>query len=288
EAGRLDVESIPFTLDNVIQQVAVVTGEKAHDKGLEFLVDVPQETPQSLVGDPLRLGQVLTNLVNNAVKFTAHGEVRVKAELLERTGDKAKLRFSIRDTGIGMSPEQVAKLFRPFTQADMSTTRKHGGTGLGLTISRRLVEMMGGQIWLESTPGEGSTFIFTAWFGLGAATGHVVPEQLLRLRALVVDDNPAARDILTDALAGVVAPVDAVGGGGGGVAAVKQQDATSPYDVVFMDWKMPQVDGLTATRLIKQDRALRSSPAVVMVTAFGREEVREEAERLDIDGFLVK
>ena len=225
EAGRLDIETIPFTLDHVIQQVAVVTGEKAHDKGLEFLVDVPHGIPQNLLGDPLRLGQVLTNLVNNAVKFTTHGEIRVKGELLERTGDKAKLRFSVRDTGIGMSPDQVAKLFQPFTQADMSTTRKHGGTGLGLTISRRLVEMMGGQIWIESTPGEGSTFIFTAWFGLGSASGKVVPAQLMTLSALVVDDNPAARDILTEALAGVVARVDAVSGGAEAVAAVKQHDA---------------------------------------------------------------
>jgi PAS domain S-box-containing protein len=288
EAGRLDIESIPFTLDHVLQQVSVVTGEKAHDKGLEFLVDVHPELPQHLVGDPLRLGQILTNLVNNAVKFTERGEIRVKAEVLERTGDKAKLRFSVRDTGIGMSPDQVAKLFRPFTQADMSTTRKHGGTGLGLTISRRLVELMGGQIRLESTPGAGSTFIFTAWFALGSAKGQVVPAELTTLRALVVDDNPAARDILRDALSGVVAGVDAVSGGAEAVAAVKQHDGGSPYHVVFMDWKMPGVDGLTATRLIKQDATIREKPAVVMVTAFGREEVREEAERLNIDGFLVK
>src|SRR5262245_7979542 len=169
EAGRLDIESVPFSLDQVMQQVAVVTGQKAHDKGLEFLVDVQPDVPQNLVGDPLRLGQVLTNLVNNAVKFTPHGEMRVKAELAERKDDQAELRFSVTDTGIGMSPDQVAKLFQPFTQADMSTTRKHGGTGLGLTISRRLVEMMGGRIWLESAPGEGSTFLFTAWLGIGTA-----------------------------------------------------------------------------------------------------------------------
>jgi two-component system, sensor histidine kinase and response regulator len=288
EAGRLDIESVPFTLDQVMQQVAVVTGEKAHEKGLEFLVDVPAGIPQNLLGDPLRLGQVLTNLVNNAVKFTARGEVRVRAELLERTGEKAKLRFFVHDTGIGMTPEQVAKLFQPFTQADMSTTRKHGGTGLGLTISRRLVELMGGNIWLESEAGKGSTFIFTAWFGLGAAVGHVVPARLASLRALVADDNPAAREVLTDALAGVVGQVDAVGGGAEAVAAVKQQDAAGPYDVVFMDWKMPGMDGLQATRAIKRDAALRRPPAVVMVTAFGREEVREEAERLSIDGFLIK
>ena len=155
EAGRLDIESTTFKLDHVIQQVAVVTGQKAHEKGLEFLMDIHQGIPQDLVGDPLRLGQILTNLINNAVKFTDQGEIRVKAELLEQTGEKVKLRFSVRDTGIGMTPEQVGKLFQPFTQADMSTTRKHGGTGLGLTISLRLVELMGGQIWLESEPGRG-------------------------------------------------------------------------------------------------------------------------------------
>ena len=288
EAGRLDIETTPFTLDQVLQQVAVVTGEKAHDKGLEFLVDVPLGIPQDLMGDPLRLGQILTNLVNNAVKFTERGEVRLAAELLEQTGDKVKLRFLVHDTGIGMSEEQVGRLFRPFTQADMSTTRKHGGTGLGLTISRRLVEMMGGQIWLESTPGEGSTFIFTAWFGLGSERGRVVPARLMGLRALVVDDNSSARDILTEALSGVVSRVDAVGGGAEAVAAVRQHDEAAPYDVVFMDWRMPGIDGLEATRRIKQDAAIHKQPAVVMVTAFGREEVRDEAERLDIEAFLLK
>jgi two-component system sensor histidine kinase/response regulator len=288
EAGRLDIETIPFSLDQVVQQVAVVTGEKAHEKGLEFLMDVPRAIPQNLLGDPLRLAQVLTNLVNNAVKFTAQGEVRLRAELLEQAGENAKLRFSVKDTGIGMTPEQVAKLFQPFTQADMSTTRKHGGTGLGLTISRRLVELMGGQIWLESTPGAGSTFIFTSWFGLGSEKRRVVPSELMRLSALVVDDNPSAREILTEALTGVVARVEAVSTGAEAIAAVKQRDTDDPFDVVFMDWRMPGLDGLEATRRIKQDRSLRRQPAVVMVTAFGREEVREEAERLNIEGFLLK
>jgi two-component system, sensor histidine kinase and response regulator len=288
EAGRLDIESTAFKLDEVIQAVAVVTGQKAHDKGLEFLVDVPPEIPQNLIGDPLRLGQIITNLVNNAVKFTERGEIRLKAELLEHAGEKAEVRFSIRDTGVGMTKEQAARLFQPFTQADMSTTRKHGGTGLGLTISRRLVELMGGQIWLESEPGVGSTFVFTVWLGIGTGTTKVVPEQLGGLRILVVDDNSAARDILVDALKGVAAHVDAVSGGAEAVSAVKQHAAEAPYDVVFMDWKMPGVDGLEATRQIKRDKTLTKQPAVVMVTAFGREEVREEAEKLAIDDFLVK
>jgi two-component system, sensor histidine kinase and response regulator len=288
EAGRLDIESTNFKLDEVFHSVAVVTGQKAHEKGLEFLVDVSSEIPQNLVGDPLRLGQVITNLVNNAVKFTEQGEIRLRAELLEKTGDKTKLRFSVRDTGIGMTPEQAAKLFQPFTQADMSTTRKHGGTGLGLTISRRLVELMGGQIWLESVPGEGSTFIFTVWLGIGSGTGKVFPHELEGLRLLVVDDNPAARDILLDALKGVTAQVDAVSSGREAIAAVEQGCSGAPYDVVFMDWKMPGMDGLEATRRIKEDGKVPKQPSVVMVTAFGREEVREEAEHLGIDAFLVK
>jgi two-component system sensor histidine kinase/response regulator len=288
EAGRLDIEATEFKLDDVFQSVAVVTGQKAHEKGLEFLVDVSSDIPQNLVGDPLRLGQIITNLVNNAVKFTERGEICLKAEVLDRAGEKVELRFQIHDTGIGMTKEQAARLFQPFTQADMSTTRKHGGTGLGLTISRRLVELMGGQIWLESEPGVGSTFLFTVWLGLGSATRRVVPERLASVRALVVDDNSAAREVLMDLLKDVATHVDAVSSGAEAVAAVRQHDGADPYDVVFMDWRMPGMDGLEATRRIKQDAGLSHQPAVVMVTAFGREEVREEAERMAIDSFLVK
>ena len=162
EAGRLDIETTDLKLDDVISSVTTLTAQKAHEKGLEFLVHVAPGIPEHLLGDPVRLAQILTNCVNNAVKFTERGEIRVNIEQLERTGDKVQLKCSVRDTGIGMTPEQSAKLFQPFTQADMSTTRKHGGTGLGLTICRRLVELMGGRIWLESEPGVGTTFYFTA------------------------------------------------------------------------------------------------------------------------------
>ena len=241
EAGRLDIEAVDFRLDDVIASVTSITAQKAQDKGLEFLAEVADSVPQNLVGDPLRLGQVIANLINNAIKFTEQGEVYLKAELLEQVGERARLRFSVKDTGIGMTPEQAARLFQPFSQADTSTTRKHGGTGLGLTICRRLVELMGGEIWLESEPGAGSTFLFTVSVGVasGPARSRVVPEQLRAVSALVVDDNAAARDILVHALDGVCARVDAVSSGEEAIAAVKQHDSGRPYDVIFMDWRMP-------------------------------------------------
>ena len=291
EAGRLDIETTDFKLDDVISSVTTLTAQKAHEKGLEFLVHVAPGIPEHLLGDPVRLTQILTNCVNNAVKFTERGEIRVNIEQLERTGDKVQLKCSVRDTGIGMTLEQSAKLFQPFTQADMSTTRKHGGTGLGLTICRRLVELMGGRIWLESEPGVGTTFHFTLWLGVGAAqgTGKRVPEKLAQLRVLVVDDNAAAREILQEPLSGVVGRVDVVASGVEAITAIQEHDATEqPYDMVFMDWRMPGMDGLQASRHIKSDETLSHQPAIVLVTAFGREEVREEAERLQLDGFLVK
>jgi two-component system sensor histidine kinase/response regulator len=290
EAGKLDLENTNFKLDEVIGSVTTLTAQKAHEKGLEFLAHVAPGIPEYLLGDPLRLGQILTNLVNNAVKFTEHGEIRLNIELAERTGEKVQLKFSVRDTGIGMTPEQAAKLFQPFTQADMSMTRKHGGTGLGLTICRRLVELMGGRIWLESEPGAGSTFYFTVWLEVGETkgSGKIVPERLAKLRVLVVDDNPSAREILQEPLSTVVSTVDAVASGKEAIAAIQQLDASEPYDIVFMDWRMPGMDGLQASRYIKSDETLKHQPAIVLVTAFGREEVREEAERLRLDGFLVK
>ena len=290
EAGKLDIEATDFKLDDLISSVTALTAQKAHDKGLEFLAHVAPGIPEYLVGDPIRLGQILTNCVNNAVKFTERGEIRLKIEQLERTGQKVQLKCSVSDTGIGMTAEQSAKLFQPFTQADMSTTRKHGGTGLGLSISRRLVELMGGHIWLASEPGVGTTFHFTVWLGVGEGKGpaRMVPEKLGRLRVLVADDNAAARDILQEPLSTVASRVDVVASGKEAIAAVRQHDPADPYDIVFMDWRMPGMDGLQASRHIKSDETLSHPPAIVLVTAFGRDEVREEAERLQLDGFLLK
>jgi two-component system sensor histidine kinase/response regulator len=290
EAGRLDIETTEFRLDDVISSVTTVTAQKATDKGLEFLAHVAPGMPQSLLGDPLRLGQVLINLVNNAVKFTERGEIVVSAEMLQQTGEKCQLKFAVRDTGIGMSKEQASKLFQPFTQADGSTTRKYGGTGLGLTVCRRLVELMGGQIWLDSEAGVGTTFTFTVWLAIGQekVSLKVVPERLNTVRALIVDDNAGAREIIDDLLKGVVASRDSVASAPEAIAAIKQADGALPYDVVFMDWRMPGMDGLQAARAIQSDLSLEHPPAIVMVTAFGRDEVREEAERLGLNGFLVK
>src|SRR5262249_38432077 len=234
EAGKLDIETTDFQIDEVIGSVTTVTAQKAHDKGLEFLADVASAIPEQLRGDPLRLGQILPNLVNNAVKFTDQGEIRLKIELLEKTGEKVQLKFSVRDTGIGMTPDQAARLFKPFSQADMSTTRKHGGTGLGLTISRRLVELMGGQIWLESEAGMGSTFSFTVWLEIGrTGARRIVPSTLHSLRVLVVDDNAAAREILVDSMQNLAERADSVSSGPEAIAAIQERDRDGPYGVVL-------------------------------------------------------
>jgi CheY-like chemotaxis protein len=241
------------------------------------------------VGDPLRLGQILINLVNNAVKFTERGEVIVRAEVEEQVGDRVKLKFSVRDTGIGMTPEQSARLFQAFSQADTSTTRRFGGTGLGLSISKRLVEMMGGNISVESEAGKGSTFHFTAWFGIGSEVQHqhFVPD-LAGIRTLIVDDNAQAREILGDTLRGFALRADAVSSGEEAIRALTHADSQDPYRLVLMDWHMPGMDGLQASAIIKRDSQLRNVPRIVMATAFGREEVRAQAEQIGLDGYLVK
>jgi signal transduction histidine kinase/CheY-like chemotaxis protein/HPt (histidine-containing phosphotransfer) domain-containing protein/HAMP domain-containing protein len=290
EAGRMDLEKVDFWLEEVITSMTNVTSAKAHQKGLEFLVDIDPRIPVRLLGDPLRLSQIMTNTITNAIKFTEKGEVRLTIRQIERMGDMVKLEFRVSDTGLGMTEAQAARLFQPFTQADMSTTRKHGGTGLGLTISRRLVELMGGQIWLESKPGKGSTFFFTAWVGVSADTSHkrLLPDMLTGLRVLVVDDHSAAREILKDLIVDLAEQVDAVSSGPEALAAIRERDEDDPYDIVFTDWRMPGMDGLQVARNIRADESLKNKPRIVMVTAFGREEVREEAEAQGLDGFLIK
>jgi len=287
EAGKLDVEEHDFRLDDVLDNVSSLVAQKAYDKGLELLFDTAPDVPQALRGDALRLGQVLVNLVNNAIKFTERGQVAVTVRCPERGGGKALLRVEVRDSGIGMTPEQAGRLFQAFTQADGSTTRKYGGTGLGLAISRRLVELMGGDIGVESAPGEGSRFTFTVRLGLGdpaAGRGRLLPAELNGMRVLVADDNAAAREILAEQLRELGFEVAAVASGREALDAVAAAGRRR-FGVVFLDWKMPGLDGLATARQLLE---ARDAPRLVMVTAYGRGEVRDDAGLAGIEAFLVK
>ena len=289
EAGKMDMEKTDFRLEEVLDSLSSIVSQKAQDKNLEFLIAAQHDIPANLVGDPLRLGQILINLVNNAVKFTERGEVLVKVAVEDHLTDRIKVRFSVRDSGIGMTPEQSAGLFQPFAQADTSTTRKYGGTGLGLSISKRLVEMMEGTIWAESKPGEGSTFHFTAWFGIGSdqKRKRFVPD-LAGIRAMVVDDNAQAREILTDALKAFALRAESVSSGEDAVREITSADSQDPYRLVLMDWHMPGMDGVEASRIIKRHDRLQHIPKIVMVTAFGREDIRAQAGEIGIDSYLLK
>jgi len=291
EAGKLTMESVDFQLEDTLDNISTLVGIKTQEKGLELLFHTDPSVPTALVGDPLRLGQVLINLSNNAVKFTDSGEIVVSTELIEKDDTQVKLKFSVRDTGIGMTAEQAAKLFQPFAQADSSTTRKYGGTGLGLTISKRLAEMMGGEIWVESEHGRGSTFSFTANFGLGKekAKKRFKPASDLRgMKVLVVDDNATSRSIFREMLESFSFKVTLAASGQEGLAALENASERQPFELVIMDWQMPGMDGIEASSRIKNHRGLGKIPAIVMVTAYGREEVMQQVEAVGLEGFLLK
>ena len=292
EAGKLNMESISFNLDEVLENLATLMTVKTQEKeGIEVLFSTDATVPRSLVGDPLRLSQVLTNLANNAVKFTWHGEIVVSAELFEMGTYRAAIKFAVRDTGIGMTREQISHLFTPFSQADASITRKYGGTGLGLTISQRIVEMMGGRIWVKSAPGVGSTFFFTAVFGLGQEESrlcHLPPPDLRGIKALVVDDNPTSREIFQKMLESFTFKVTLVASGEEGLEEIEKSIGERPYDIVVMDWKMPGIDGFEAANRIRYDSRLTKVPVIVLVSAYGREEIMLRAEAEGLDAFLIK
>ncbi|WP_219118686.1 response regulator [Janthinobacterium sp. UMAB-56] len=294
EAGKMAFEKVDFFLEDVLAQIADLSVMRAQDKGLELLFDIAPDVPNALQGDPLRLGQVLINLTNNAIKFTDKGEIVVSIRLQQLEEHAAVLRVDVRDTGIGLTPPQRSKLFQAFTQADTSTTRHHGGTGLGLTISKRLVEMMEGEIDLVSEAGVGSTFFFTARFGLAAVPRDnlPVPRQFQGLRVLVVDDNPSAREIFVSMLTALGFEARAVFGGVLAIGAVAQARAEGrPYGLVLMDWKMPGMNGLDTLAGIRADAAgIAATPACIMVTAFHREALLEAARQreLPLDGVLNK
>ncbi len=292
DAGKLQLETVPFNLEEILGNIANVVGMQAEKKGLEFVFRVESGISQHLIGDPLRLGQVLMNLAGNAVKFTERGEIVIAVGLESRCQNEVLLRFSVRDTGIGLQPEQINRLFSAFSQADDSITRKYGGTGLGLAICKQLTELMGGKIWIESEPGIGTEFIFTAKMQLAEITDtrkEIAYKALGGIRALVVDDNQAARDVLSAMLSSLKIDVDTAVDGISAISFLEQAMARgTPYDLVLLDWIMPGIDGIETARRIKANALLAKVPAMLMVTANGREEAYVEAEKIGLDGFLLK
>ena len=298
EAGMLSLENVEFALDDILETVSAVTTLRAEEKGLEVVYSVAPDVPRQLRGDPMRLSQVLNNLVSNAIKFTEQGEVviAINSEPDMRTqrapAAKTLVSFSIRDTGIGLSESQIEHIFRPFQQADSQTTRRYGGTGLGLAICHRLVELMGGDIHVSSRPGVGSTFQFTAAL-LPVQHASLVRQTFVTTvpgeRVLIVDDNTSARDILCSMVQRFGMRADAAASGEQALNLLQNASRSgAPYGLVLMDWRMPGMDGLEVARRIREEERLATTPAVLMVTAYGRDEVLRSAEALRLQGLLIK
>ena len=301
EAGMLTLEHTPFRLNDTLENVSSLLSLRAAEKGIEMIFRIDPRIPHLLQGDPVRLVQIVTNLAANAVKFTEHGEVEIAFELLSRHGDQLTIQGRVRDTGIGMNEQQVAKLFTPFTQADSSTTRRFGGTGLGLVICRNLVELMDGEIRVQSRLGEGSTFSFTIQLG-DAQQLHQLPfphlkgedPALLReysniRRALVVDDNETSREVLMEMLKAWEYEVISASSGEEAMRQVEQCYADDrELQLVLMDWKMPGMDGLDASANIRELIAPHEPPLILMVTAYDRDQVMTQAERMGINEVLTK
>ena len=286
EAGKLVVGRQEFDLDDVLQDVSSVVGQRARDKRLEVLFAVRPDTPRRLSGDAVRLAQVLVNLVTNAVKFTERGYVLVEVAGDEPVAGELLLRFNVTDTGAGISADDLARLFNPFTQVDESSTRRHGGAGLGLAICKRLAELMGGDIGASSEPGRGSTFWFTARFGVSQQPLPLPapPRPREGLRALVVDDHPTTREVFGSMLESLRFDVQLAESGERALALIAQAD--QPFDLVLLDWKLPGMDGLAAARAIVQ--RCERMPGLVMATAYASEELMQSAEAAGIDVFLQK
>lgn len=305
DAGRLDLEAIPFHLDQVLNDLSSLIIIKAVEKGLEVVFVIERGVPHSLVGDPVRLGQILINLSNNAIKFTDSGEIILNIKVVEAPNDyfsdhfkvsestgQIVLGFSVRDSGIGMMQEQLNKLFHAFSQADGSTTRKYGGTGLGLTISKRLVELMGGSIRVDSTPGQGSIFSFTARFGLPEKTKRrrlLLPEDIQKKRVLVVDDNAFSRGMLYDALQSFSFIVTAVSSGIEGLVELeKGHQANEPFDLLLLDWHIPDPGAIHIFRSLRAMSHLYDLPVIVLVPFVEQARLKRDIGERQPEAYLDK
>ncbi|WP_051284401.1 PAS domain-containing hybrid sensor histidine kinase/response regulator [Desulforegula conservatrix] len=293
EAGKLSMEFIDFDLDEVLNNLSSLVTIKAQEKGLEMVFAVDHDVPRALKGDPLRLGQVLMNLAGNAIKFTEKGEIVISIAPAWISNDDVMIRFEVRDTGIGLTEEQCEKLFQSFQQADTSTTRKYGGTGLGLTICKQLAGMMGGEIGVNSTLGKGSTFWFTARFGIlanGMKKNEIIPESLRQMRVLVVDDSMTFAEVLKGYLEEFTFRVDTANSGKEAIELFAGSSGLGrePYDLIFMDWQMPGMNGIEASRKIRHDFEGQATPKIIMVTGYAREDIMNQADEIGLNGFIIK
>jgi len=291
EAGKLTMESIDFHLDKLIDNIIQMISIRAADKDLELICTIDNDIPNKLIGDPLRLGQILINLANNAVKFTEKGYILIKVELADKNETHCSIKYSVLDTGIGMTQEQTEKLFSAFFQADHSITRKYGGTGLGLAISKRLVEMMAGEIFVESYPGKGSSFYFTASFVHKleeSKQGFDIPENLTNLKVLVVDDNAIACKVLENNLKYFKFDAVSVNSGALALKELEHASADKHYDLLFIDAQMPEMNGIELLRKIRLDLKMTKKPMIILMTTYGKEEVLKQVENIDLNGFIIK
>ncbi len=292
EAGKLEMEEVEFELSDVLDQLSSLTVFRASEKGVEVLFDIDAAVPNALLGDPTRLRQILINLTNNAIKFTEQGQVVVRSLLKKEQNGLLEIEFSVHDSGIGMSEEQLGQLFKSFSQADSSTTRKYGGTGLGLAISKQLVEMMGGEIGVKSELGVGSTFYFT--ISLHKGSGSIAPRGLDRkslngMRILIVDDNELSAEIIKRSLDQNTFLADVAFSGEQALEMLKRaQSEEVPYQVVLMDWKMPGMDGIETTCALQSDPQMTSLPVVIMVSAYDRVDAESRLSGGELAGWLSK
>ncbi|MCG8098952.1 MAG: ATP-binding protein, partial [Candidatus Thiodiazotropha taylori] len=288
EAGKLQIEQSEFKLDSILENLSSLISIKAEQKGLEFIFKQDLRIPHKLIGDPLRIGQVLINLAQNAIKFTADGEILLSVDLEEQSGSDIKVRFSVKDSGIGIEPEKVAHLFEAFVQADASTTRRHGGTGLGLSISNNLVRLMGGEINVKSEPGQGSEFSF--YVPLTVARKQKEDEfdfkDFMRdMKVLVVEDNDTTREVIQKTLESFSFSVTAVSSAKQAYAALQTVD---DIRLLIIDWRMPEIDGVQAIEHIRTELDESHSIPIIMITAYDHQDLLMHTDRLGVESLLIK